>query len=193
MSSLKDDELILLWRQGTSAEPDPAEVARLAGRASMKRFDRRIFWRNFAEYAAGVALLFFFGQGIVLDDGRTISLVGFVCVGFIMVYLWSQHRGLTPLDPSADARAYQGAMLARIDKQIRLLRSSRYWYLLPLYIIFVWWFLSIVKMVPVLAIVQLAVNTGFCAGAAWLNERRGVRKLRAERARIEGLYDEPEQ
>lgn len=189
MSSMNDDELTLLWRQGTSAEPDPDEIARLAGRASMRRFDRRIFWRNLLEYAAGLFLLVTFARAIVIGDDRPLSLLAFVCIGFVMVYLWLQHRGLTPLDPSADARAYQAAMLARIDKQIRLLGTYRYWYLLPIYIIFLWWFGSIVRDHPLLAVLQLAVNTAVCVGAAWLNERWGVRKLRAERAKVEGLYE----
>ena len=37
-----DDELMQLWQQGVSNTPDAAEVARLAARASMRRFDRMI-------------------------------------------------------------------------------------------------------------------------------------------------------
>src|SRR5437870_3415915 len=134
MSSRQDDELTLLWQQGTSTEPVPEEIARLAGRASMRRFDRMIFWRNFQEYAAGLVFLFFIGREIVSGKGDVVDLMGFGLMAFAMGYLWWYHRGRTPLDLSADARAYQAAMLARIDRQIGLLSRVR-WAAIPLSIL----------------------------------------------------------
>jgi len=37
---------------------------------------------------------------------------------------------------------------------------------------------------------DLALMAALFAGAAWLNESWGVRRLRTERAKIETLYDE---
>jgi predicted negative regulator of RcsB-dependent stress response len=115
---------------------------------------------------------------------------GALGVGFVLAYLWWQHRDLAPLDPSSDARAYQAAMLARIDKQIRLLSRIRYWYLLPLYIPGLWVIKQMWKKNPMMALVSLVVYTGVYALVGWLNESWGVRKLQAERARIAGLYEE---
>ena len=190
MSQMQDDELTLLWRQGTSAEPDPVEIARLAGRASIRRFDRAIFWRNFGEYAAGVVLFAVFGWNLAIGRSVAFNIVAAVCVAFVLGYLWWQHRDFAPLDPSSDARVYHAAMLARIDKQVRLLGSYRFWYLMPLSLPFVWGIfqnanddLSTIEW-------NLVVFAALFAGAAWLNESWGIRRLRAERARIEGLYEE---
>jgi hypothetical protein len=192
MSSMQDNELTLLWQQGTSGAPDPEEISRLAGRASMSRFDRAIFWRNFREYAACLVLLFICGWNIVTGEDRGLGLLGIVCVGFIIGYMWWQHRDLVPLDPSADARAYQAAMLARIDKQIRLLGSVRYWYILPLAIWLLWVVLEDMNKRPLAGVVELMMVVGMFAAGAWLNERSrwGVPMLRTVRAKIEALYDE---
>jgi 4-hydroxybenzoate polyprenyltransferase len=111
-------------------------------------------------------------------------------VGFVLAYLWWRHRDLRPLDPSADARVYQAAMLARIDKQIRLLGSVRYWYLLPLYIPGLWVIKQTWKQDPIRAVLNLGIYTGVFAFVGWLNERWGVRRLQAQRAKIQGLYEE---
>jgi hypothetical protein len=195
MSLIPDDELTLLWRGAASSQPDPGEIARLAGRATLKRFDRAIFWRNFREYAAGLATLLVFAWLILTDTARKLGMLEFVYGGalgvvFVLAYLWWQHRSLTPLDPSTDARTYQAAMLARIDKQIRLLRSVRYWYLLPLYVPGLWVIKQVWKKDPFFAVICLAIYTGAYVLVGWLNEVWAVRRLRRERSRIEGLYAE---
>jgi len=204
MSQMQDDELTLLWRQGTSAKHDNEEIARLAGRASMRRFDRLIFWRNFGEYAAGLVVLVLSACGVVAGHDPAldpaVDLVTAGCIAFALGSLWWQHRDLAPLDPSADARAYQAAMLARLDKQIRLLGSVRYWYLIPLYLPGLWMVIAILrthdtsgllgKYRPVGAVVYLAIQTVVFVGIAKLSERSrwGIPRLRAERAKIEKLY-----
>jgi hypothetical protein len=187
MSSIEDDDLALLWRASTAPEPDPREIARLAGRASMRRFDRDIFRRNSLEYLAGVVAIVFFGWQIVTGNGvdRLQSVAAVLCVSFVLGHLWWSHRNLTPLDPSADARSYQVAMLERIDEQIRLLDSNRFWYLMPLSIPIFWPILAGSSLVTV---TDAAMLLGLFAGAAWLNERWGVRRLKKERAYVEGLF-----
>ena len=184
------DELMLLWRQGTMGEPDPEEVARLAGRASMKRFDKVILRRNLAEYLAGVLLLIVFGWRIVAGENRLQNIVSIGCVAFVLVYLWWQHRHITPLDPAADASAYSAAMIARIDHQIRLLKGVRYWYLLPLYVPPVWQVFNRWQTSPAAAIVGFVVVTAAFVFVGFLNERVGVARLNAERDKIEALYKE---
>src|SRR5262249_53906188 len=141
MSSRQDDELTLLWQQGTSAQPNAEEIARLAGRGSMRRFDRAIFRKDFLEDAAGMGGFVFFVLLIPKNDkpnDRVQAVTGFVCVGFFLGKLWWEHRGLEPLDASANARAYQAGMLALINKQIRVLSRAHFWGL-PIYI---WLFAS---------------------------------------------------
>lgn len=190
MSDMQTDELILLWQEGTAAEPDPQEISRLAGRAAMRRFDQSVFWRNFLEYAAGLALFAVFGWNLLIGRSAVFSLVAMVCVVLVLAVLWWQHRALTPLDRAADARAYHAALLARIDKQIRLLESYRFWYLMPLSIPLFWGVLESMSGDSFAIGRDLMLLIALFAGTALLNERWGIRRLREERAMIEAIYEE---
>ena len=182
------DELMLLWQQGLSPDPDPREVARLAGKASMTRFDKAVARRNLREYV-GFGLIFVFQLWRALW-GREYAqaTLTLACAGFAMTYLWWQHRRIAPLDPAANARVYQAAMLALIDHQIRLLSTMRYWYLLPCYIPSLWMSIVTWPKSRSAAILILIVVTGLFVFLAWLNERVGVSMLRAKRQKIEALY-----
>jgi hypothetical protein len=190
MSQMQDDELTLLWQQGTSGAPDAGEIARLAGRASLKQFDRSLSFRNMGQYAAGLLLLVAFGWNLAVGRSILLSLAAGVCVVVVVGSLWWQHRDLKPLDLSADARAYHSAMLARIDKQLDLLRNSRFWYLMPLCIPSIWAILENPNEDSSDPWRDLVVVVALFAAAALLNEKWGIQRLRAERAKIESLYEE---
>jgi hypothetical protein len=187
----QEKELIAMWQQSNVLPPaDTAELTRSLG-ARVKSFDRRIFWRNFREYAAGAVLIAFFIWMSFRPVMRLLSFGGIAAVGFVMFYLWRRHRELKPLDPSSDARSYREALLARYDHQIRLLRQVRYWYVLPLYL----WMLGATAMTSsgrsaIGVAVSLFVTTAFSAFVVWLNEGYGVRKLKEERAKVETLLQE---
>lgn len=203
MSQMPDDELILLWRQGTSAKPDAAEVARLAARASIVRFDWLIRRRNRLEYLVGFLFLAFLVWNFATGGYDVVGLLSFASVAFWITYLRWYHRDLKLLDPSANGRAYQVSMLARIDKQIRLLGRVR-WGSVPLAILNVMVIAEAVrsKMVPPpgMTFVQwltrvsfaVAVEVAILLGTVWVNERSrwGIPLLLAARARIQGLYEE---
>jgi hypothetical protein len=184
-----NDELILLWRQGTSAEPNPQEVARLAGRATMTRFDKTILRRNLIEYFAGGFLLIANLRSLWTGPYVAAPLGLITGVLFVMLYFWHSHRTLVPLDAAADARTYHVAMLARLDHQIRLLSTVRYWYILPLYLPIVVQTYTLPNP-PGQKVVALTLVTGLCVGVIWFNEKHGVRRLRTERAKVESLYRE---
>ena len=114
--------------------PDPERLASQLARLALRRFDSHILWRNFREYAAALAVVGFGVWRFLAGDDRL--QVGAIVFGaaFVAGYLWFQHRRLPRLDPAATAHDYQAALLARIDRQIALLGSVRYWYLLPLYV-----------------------------------------------------------
>jgi hypothetical protein len=185
-----DDELMLLWQQGASNTPDAAEVARLAARASMRRFDRLVARRNVFETVAACGVLLFFGWRLAAGDDRVTNGVSFACVSFVMAYLWWQHRHETIVDATADAGAYHAALMARLDRQIGLLRTMPYWYLLPLYVPPVLQGAPLWPKSPAGAIVYLVVVTAVYVAIGVLNVRVGVARLRAERARLEALYQE---
>ena len=197
-----DKELQQMWQESTFRQPaDPAQIARtIAG--TVHQFDRSIFWRNLREYAAGGVLLIVFAGSAVFGQGRIVlvPLIGVVAVSFVLGYLWWKHRNLKPLDPFADARAYQTALLARYDSQIQLLRGVRYWYFLPLYV----WILAATvanalhrpaRISAWAHAIMLAASLGFVTTLyiwlARLNERHTVRRLIEAKKQAESLLSEP--
>lgn len=196
MSQLFDagaaDDLVRLWQETTLPAPDPERLARRVARLALTHFDRAIGRRNIREYAGFVALFLIAGWQWMAGGDRVYAAMAITGGVFVVGYLWWQHRQLAPLDPSADARRYQAALLARIDHQIRLLGRVRYWYLLPLY-------LPVFRVVattwdrrPKGALFLWVLVTGVFIVIGWLNERVAVTFLRKERARVESIYMEEE-
>ena len=190
--STSADDLVRIWQQSLLPSTDPSQLARELGRMTVRRFDRAIGWRNFREYAGAVAALAFGGVQWAMGGDRIQVVLLVAGVGVSMGWLWWQHRRLEPLDPAADARAYQTAMLARLDQQIHLLSRLRYWYLLPLYLPAVRQAMVTWPSRPVGAVTLLAIVTMIFGGIGWLNERVAVGFLKGERTRIASLYEDEE-
>ncbi len=180
-----------LWQETMlPGQIDAARIAReMAGR--VEKFDRTIWWRNLREYAAGAILIVYFSWLSLNPASRLVALAGIVAVGFVMIYLRWSHRQTPPLDPSADGKSYQAALLDRYDRQIRLLRRVKYWYVLPIYL---WMLLSIMTSVPSgqtgRRIKSLLFVTAFSIFVVWLNEGYAVSKLRDNRKKAETLLEE---
>jgi hypothetical protein len=186
-SGLAEDEWMQLWQAHMAGPPDPERQVRMLLTQTW-RFDQKVFWRNFREYAAGLVLMVIFGGQLILGKDTRTAAIGLLCVGFVMVYLWWKHRRLGPLDPAADIATYRAALLGRYDDQIRLLRTVPYWYLAPLFVPMlsvaasawqrsrgtVWVFVTVVVAVYVFI--------------GWLNVRVGVGVLRSARANIESMF-----
>lgn len=190
----RDKELLRMWQE-MSLPPGSFDAGQLARELADRvgKFDRQIFWRNFREYAAGAVLTAWFVWQSFDPARRTISLSGVVVVGFVMAYLWLSHRRTARLDPTADVKSYQLALLERYDHQIRLLKHVKYWYVLPIYL----WLLLVIVTVPSRfpggRISHFLVTTLFAAFVVWLNEGYGVRKLRDARKNTESLIQETDQ
>lgn len=174
-----------MWQESSLPAPfDSAGLAReIAEQAA--HFDRKIFWRNFREYAASgifAAMMLF---NLPYPERRILAITGIAAVAFVSFYLWRSHRRKLDPDPGADARSYQAALLARFDRQIRLLQRVKYWYVLPLY---AWILLAIVSSRPSAARIPTLIGATALAGfIVWLNERYAVRKLLEQRERAEAL------
>jgi hypothetical protein len=184
-----DGDWVRMWQGRMACVEDPDRVARTI-MAQVWRFDQTLFWRNAREYAAGLVLLIVFLGQLVIGDDRVGALVGIGCVGFVLGYLWWKHRGLHPLDPALDAMAYKAALLARVDDQIRLLRSLTYWYLLPLSLPSLWQAVRVWDKSPWAAVVSLAVVGALFVFLRWLNITAGVGALLAARANVESMLAE---
>jgi hypothetical protein len=183
---LPEDEWMRLWQTHTAGSPDSERQARVM-LTQVWRFDQKVFWRNFREYAAGLMLMVIYaGQVILGIEGRT-GAIGFVCVGFVLVYLWWKHRQLGPLDPTADIATYRAALLKRHDDQIRLLRTMPYWYLAPLFVPALSVAASTWQRSPGMTWAFVAVVVATYVFIGWLNVRVGVGALRAAREKIEAM------
>ncbi|GEM_PF-538231 len=195
-----DKELQKVWQEDVFPQPaDPAQLARTIA-VAVQQFDRKILWRNLREYVAGGILLIFFLSGALVPVRMVpVPWIGVVAVAFVLGYLWWKHRELKPLDPTADARAYKAALLARYDRQIQLLRSVRYWYFLPLYV----WIVAATlasglhrpaRVSPLAHLISLAAALGFVTALyiwlARLNERHAVRRLAEAKEQANSLLSE---
>lgn len=184
---LPEGDWARVWQEGLIAAVDSERVARRI-MAQVWQFDQKVFWRNFREYAAGVVLLAVFAGQLVMGHDRIGALIGIVSIGFVMIYLWWNHRGLRPLDPMADVTTYRLALLARVDDQIRLLRSVAYWYLFPIALPMLWQVAKEWHRNPWAWGTVLVVDVIAFAFVWWLNVVAGVRKLHARRATVESMF-----
>jgi hypothetical protein len=176
-------ELIRMWQENTlPPPPDPSQFARDVA-MQVRNFDRRIFWRNFREYAAGALFIAMMMFNVMVPERRLLGVAGIAATLFVMFFLWWSHRKKEDLDPSSDARSYQAALLARYDHQIRLLRNVKYWYVLPLYS----WMLFALSGKPGMRLPYFTLMTAFSLFVIWLNEGYGVKKLREKRKIAEDL------
>jgi hypothetical protein len=193
MNADQEKELMKMWQESVLPAPmgtgqmDARQLA-MAIAKRVETFDRKIFWRNMREYVAGGALIAWFLWMLRYPGHRYLSAAGIVAVSFVMGYLWLSQRKKQPLDPSADVRSYQTALLERYDRQIELLRRVKYWYVAPLYA----WMLLVLFTVPSTNVRRLPYFIGFTAFSAsivWLNEGYAVRKLRKARRDAESLME----
>jgi hypothetical protein len=191
-----DTLLMEAWQCGVTNEgSEQIDMKRQIERWA-QAFDRRIFWRNLIEYGAGVVVLV--RSGLEFASGErhwTIPLTSVVITFFILGYVWQKHRRARPVDPDANAGEYRAALLARIDDQIALTASARYWYVLPVWIFFVIVFITGALRTPnATRILQFGVEfllaTAFAVLIVWLNERYGMRGLQKARQRVESLNTE---
>ena len=183
------DDLMRLWQQHEPATPNPERVARTI-MAHVWTFDQKIFWRNFREYLAGAILMVIFAFQAIVGEDRIGGVVGLVCVGFVMTYLWWKHRGLHPLDPAADTATYRAALLGRYDQQLVLLRTVPYWYLVPLFLPGLWTAVWTWPQSPSAAGMSLVVLLAAFVFVGWLNVRVGVGRVRKAREQVAAMVPE---
>jgi len=204
---MNDDPVCRLW-QSTPAgtERDTAQMIK-AIQEKARTFQRTIFWRDAREIGAAAVMVP--GAVIMAIRARPASLVsaGFLLMAvsclFIAGWLWRSRRGVSRPAPEDSVAAYGRSLLANYDRQIALLRTAKYWYVLPLYASMLTIYAGVVARsaaqlgrlraqaparwftgVALLA-VEFVLLTGVMGFVWWLNERHAVRKLTAERESLE--------
>jgi hypothetical protein len=183
-----------LWTsQPTRGATDLGELLALV-QARTGRFDRMIIMRNLIECAAALSVAVFFAHYALVRAQNAVSRLGgwLVAAGAIWIisYVVRHGQGPATLDPSQDVSSYTSALRARYDHQIRLLKSVKYWYLLPLYV-----GLSVANAGALLErrhpwafdwrdLAGPVFYTAVFAVVWWLNEIYAVGRLERERARL---------
>lgn len=196
-----EQELMEMWQESTCPMPGGPRQNTLDLGAWVAKFDRRVFWRNFVEFVAVGVVLVRSGLDIAAGDRPLIApLSGIAAAIFIALYIWRKHRDTPPLDPAANASTYRDALLNRLDRQIALARSVRYWYVLPAWLFLLVMFASRAlrmsanratsdSVFPGLFFltIEFLLATGICVLVIWLNEHLRVSKLQKERQRVESI------
>ena len=155
-----------------------------------RKLDRQIASRNTRECLVAGAVAIFFAwmavrvPGMMERAGWTIAAASMVWAAF---YLLRFGAGPGRPDRSASVAAYTALLAKNYDRQIRLLRTVKYWSLLPLWIGLAigtaggWLRLHAPAWV---LIVELALITAVLALAWALNEIWGVRYLKRLKAEL---------
>jgi hypothetical protein len=131
------DELRDLWSsQPPFGNTKGEEIMALVQRKT-KRFERMIMIRNWTECLAAAVVTVAFGVlAILAGDAftRTGAAIVAASAAWIIYYISRHGKANLSVDPSQNLTGYTQALLKHYDHQIKLLRSAKYWYLLPMYI-----------------------------------------------------------
>jgi hypothetical protein len=188
------DELRQLWQSDITEAIDQRELLRELERRS-RNFDRTIRWRDFRETAAGllitvVYLWFAVRAGSTFE--RVADLWLAACGVWIAVFLYRYSKLSRKPAPEHTLAVYRQELVERYDRQIRLSKSVKYWYILPLWVGLL---LNAAAYrvgggdnIRFLAIVIFV--TAVSAGVWWLNEGPGVRYLQRKRQELAALIGE---
>ncbi|MCS7026705.1 MAG: hypothetical protein NZV14_18050 [Bryobacteraceae bacterium] len=191
---LPDRESQQLWQSHVLDPPMDTQAVIRSLASRIERFDRTILWRNLREYSAGLilvpvfTLMTFHARNKQEVAAGIFALLSMLWVTF---WIWRAHRRQTPLDPSLDMESYRAALLARYDQQISLLKTARYWYVLPIWASTVTFAVVRGGGFSTWLVIGFAVlMTLLCVGVIWVNEVYTVGQLRRDRDALErGCFD----
>lgn len=187
------DELSELW----CSQPVPAAVSReelvMLVQKRTRQFDRVIRRRNALECFAALAVALIFGA-MAAHAPDALQRAGLLIVAasglWIIFFLARYGKATEAADSSQDLGAYRRALVERFDHQIWLLKSVKYWYLLPPWLGLLLWHAGVLlreshaRPLGWYDFIAPVIYTGCYAFVWWLNEGYGVARLRTERARV---------
>jgi hypothetical protein len=200
---MNDDPVCSLWQSTPAgAERDAKQMLELI-RKKARAFERTIFWRDAREIGAALLMVPLFVYVAIQARPAPLMSAGLMftalCCLFIAGRLWRSRRVNPRPAPEDSVAAYGSALMAGYDRQIALLRSAKYWYVLPLYVSSLTILAGVVAQIaaPLGRLREQAperwlLGVGFLATVFllmtalmgvvwWLNERYAVRKLVAAR------------
>jgi hypothetical protein len=196
-----EDELQKLWTSQTPCGSVKGNEMLEIVEKKMRKFDRMIAVRNRLECVAAAAVVIFFTwtaahtPNVVMKAGSLVVAGG---AAWIIFYMLRYGKSKLTVDPSENLAIYTQALVGRYDHQIRLLKSVKYWYLLPMYIglLIMSAGISIQTAeagIPVwVSLIGPALCTIVFGIIWWLNEVPAVRRLRTERAQVLSMMNQYE-
>jgi CubicO group peptidase (beta-lactamase class C family) len=194
---MHDDALKQLWQEqrfdASPAFPDEKQIA--AMKRKTKKLDRTIFWRDCRESLAAIFVAIFFGS-VFFTVSALMPRIGCVILVLASVFIcWypiHKKRRVAKAMPDAPVTEALQCELQKVEVQIRLLRSVLWWYLLPLGVGVLVFYVGIQR--------SLSANIGFFlvltavyAFIYWLNQHAVEKQLLPLKREIEGFlhFDEP--
>jgi len=186
------NELRELWCSEPSSNTTEAKDVLDFVQRKANRFDRIIVGRNWIECIAAGVLMVVVGSYAFRSDNALVKagwLVMAASMAWIIFYLVCFGKGPSTVDPSHDLMGYANALANQYDHQIKLLKSVKYWYLLPPYLGLLLGTLGALQErarggLRWIDLIWPAVYTAVFAAVWWLNEVYSVGRLRKERAKL---------
>ena len=189
----RPDDLEQLWRTQPVNTAVKGEEMRKIVLKKIEAFDRMIRLRNRIESIAAMAGAVLFVVAAYFQRNSIVRLGSAIVVAAMLYIIYYIRRhGTEPADPNPDQTlaGYQRALVLKCDHQIRLSRSVKFWYLLPMYIGLLISSAGILResaetraLTWADAIYPLIYTLVF-AGVWWLNEVYAVRRLLRMRTKV---------
>jgi len=196
-----NDRLNHLWRSEASSSSSSQKEKEGEAMLTMviertRKFDRQILMRNAREYvAAFLATAIFAWFAWKVPTG--LEKIGYAIVAasgaWIGYYLFRFGSGPKALDPGVSLNAYNQLLRESYERQIRLARNAKYWYLLPMYAgllvanLGFWLRMHNEGKNPWSAAVSLLIVTAGFVGVWILNEVYAVRYLEKMKRELDGM------
>jgi hypothetical protein len=188
------DELRQLWQSDINEAIDQRELLRELERRR-RNFDRANRRRDLQEFVAMLVVIvvyLWFAAHAVTTFERVADVWLAACGVWIIFYVRRYAKLARKPVPEQTLGAYREALVERYNRQIRLSKSMKYWYILPFWMGLLLFALADrvhggknIKFVLVVIFVT-AVN-GF---VWWLNEGPGIRCLERKRQELATLIGE---
>ena len=188
------DELRQLWQSDISQAINQRELLRELERR-MRNFDRAIRWRDLRETLGGLIVTGFYlwmavSAKTLFERSADLAVAAWgIWVAVVLRRFFKLNRKPAP---EQTLSAYRHSLVERYDGQIRLAKSVKYWFLLPMWLALLLFDIAYrvdggnnMKFTLVLIVVSAA-----SVFVWWLNEGPGIRCLERKRRELAALMGE---